>query len=262
MAAWEVPARRDDSGSAYPARSLTDARDAVAWAIAEFAPDRRVVVTSLQSAGVVVADLAVALDPDCRVATIDTGRLPEATLGYLDALRERWGRPVEVWTPHPTDLEPFLHENGANPFYASVDLRVQCCYIRKVRPLQRLLADVDCWMTGLRRDQSRERAAIDVIELDQQHGGIVKLNPLAGWSAGDVIAYLEERAIPAHPLYRAGYASIGCDPCTRPVEPGEDPRAGRWWWEEGIAKECGMNGSPLRVLSVAAEVEPVGGGTR
>jgi len=239
---------------------VIDARDAISWAINEFSRERRVVVTSLQAAGVAVADMAVQIDSAVRVATIDTGRLPEQTLAYLDTLRERWGRPIEVVVPDARDVQPFVLTHGVNPFYVSTDLRLQCCNIRKVLPLQRLLADVDCWITGLQRDDSSDRAGVDVIEIDQAHGGIVKLNPLAEWSSDQVFAYLRSRGIPEHPLYRAGYTSIGCAPCTRAVQPGEDARAGRWWWEQGTAKECGIHGGPLRVVGAADREEVLIGG--
>jgi phosphoadenosine phosphosulfate reductase len=222
-------------------------RDVIAWALERFPHEQRVVVTGLQSEGVAVADMAIALDPTVRVLTIDTGRLPAETHTYLDTLRAHWGRGIEVIHPDTADLEAFTREQGSNPFYASQLGRLDCCHVRKVAPLERALADVSCWMSGVRRGQTARRASAEVIEIDQQHRGIVKLNPLALWSENEVKVYLLERGVPLHPLYAKGYRSIGCAPCTRPVAAGEGPRAGRWWWENGIDKECGIHGAPQRV---------------
>ena len=131
--------------------------------------------------------------------------------------------------------------HGPNLFYRQVEHRLLCCQVRKVLPLTRYLASLDAWITGLRRDQWASRSDIRKIEIDHDHGAIVKLNPLAEWTEEEVWDYVREREIPYHPLYERGYASIGCAPCTRPVEPGEPARAGRWWWEENAPKECGIH---------------------
>jgi phosphoadenylyl-sulfate reductase (thioredoxin) len=226
-------------------------RDVIGWALERFAAERRVVVTGLQAEGVAVADMALAIDPSVRVVTIDTGRLPEATHQYLDTLRTHWGRPIEVVVPDRSDIEAFTREHGANPFYASAELRLACCHLRKVAPLARVLRDVDCWMTGVRRGQSARRARMEAVEIDEAHRGILKLNPLASWGDADVQTYLRERGVPLHPLYELGYKSIGCAPCTRPVGEHEDSRAGRWWWEVGVEKECGIHATP-QIVRVAA----------
>ena len=134
-----------------------------------------------------------------------------------------------------------VRRNGLNLFRDSVPNRLMCCQIRKVRPLTEALEGLDAWFTGLRRDQWASRAAIRKVELDHDHDGIVKVNPLADWSAEDVDEYLAEFGVPIHPLYARGFTSIGCDPCTRPVRDGEADRAGRWWWETEAPKECGMH---------------------
>jgi phosphoadenosine phosphosulfate reductase len=223
------------------------ARELIAWALDRFAPERRVVVTGLQAEGVAVADMAIALDPGVRVLTIDTGRLPEATLDYLDMLRTHWGRNLEVIHPSGAELDRFSGEHGANPFRTSAELRLECCHIRKVAPLERALRNVDCWMSGLRRAQSVGRASTVSIERDQRHRDIVKLNPLAAWSDNEVSSYLRRHHVPEHPLYALGYQSIGCDPCTRPVRAGDAARSGRWWWEDGVEKECGIHVTPLQL---------------
>ena len=216
-------------------------REVIAWALARFTPERRVVVTGLQAEGVAVADMAIRIDPTVRVLTIDTGRLPDATHEYLDTLRHHWRRGIEVIHPDHTDLERFTAAHGTNPFRASVPLRFECCHVRKVAPLERALLGVDCWMSGLRRGQSSGRTATPMAERDERHRGIVKVNPLASWSLDDARGYLRARGVPEHPLYSEHYTSIGCAPCTRAVAADEGIRAGRWWWEDGVEKECGIH---------------------
>lgn len=219
-------------------------QEIVAWALQRFGARRTAVVTGLQAEGVAVADMAVQIAPDVRVVTIDTGRLPAESYEYIDTLRARWGRDIEVIHPDAALLSEYTTANGVNAFYTSVQLRLDCCHIRKVEPLERALRDADAWMTGLRRSQTERRGTTPVVERDVAHGDIVKVNPVAAWSEDEVIAYLEERGVPRHPLYAQGYRSIGCAPCTRAVAPGEHPRAGRWWWENGIEKECGIHHTP------------------
>jgi len=216
----------------------------VAWTLQRFGSARTVVVTGLQAEGVAVADMAVQIDPEVRIATIDTGRLPAESYEYIDALRRRWDRGIEVISPDAALLTEYTTQNGVNAFYDSVQLRLDCCHIRKVEPLERLLRGVDAWMTGLRRSQTERRGDTPVVERDLAHGDIVKVNPVAAWSEEQVIEYLHARELPRHPLYAQGFRSIGCAPCTRAVGPDEHPRAGRWWWENGIEKECGIHHRP------------------
>ena len=219
-------------------------QEVVAWALQRFGAERSAVVTGLQAEGVAVADMALQVDPQARIVTIDTGRLPAETYEYVDALRERWGRPIEVVHPDAALLGEYTSSFGLNAFYGSMERRLDCCHIRKVEPLERILRGVDAWMTGLRRSQSERRATTPVVELDLEHGGIAKVNPVASWSEEQVVAYLAARGVPRHPLYAKGFRSIGCAPCTRAVAPGEHPRAGRWWWEDGLDKECGIHHRP------------------
>jgi thioredoxin-dependent adenylylsulfate APS reductase len=241
------PALRDPAAELAQAASaleMAHPREVVAWALQRFGRARTVVVTGLQAEGVAVADMAIDVDPQVRVATIDTGRLPAATYEYIDMLREHFGRDIEVIHPDAAMLSEYTTQNGLNGFYRSVQLRLDCCHIRKVEPLERILRDADAWLTGLRRTQSDRRASTPVVEVDVAHGGIAKVNPVATWSDEQVRAHLSMRGVPLHPLYARGYTSIGCDPCTRAVEPGEHERAGRWWWEDGVDKECGIHGRP------------------
>ncbi len=213
----------------------------IAWALETFG-DRLAVVTALQAEGMAVLDMAARARPDVRVLTVDTLRLPEATYEFIEQVRRHYpGCRFEVLKPDAGEVAEMEQRHGRDLFYQSVPLRLTCCHVRKVQPLVRALRDLDCWVTGLRRDQWASRAAIRKVELDHDHFGIVKLNPLADWAKQEVWEYLEANNVPVHPLYAQGYTSIGCDPCTRPVEPGEADRAGRWWWESNAPKECGIH---------------------
>lgn len=214
--------------------------DLLRWAIERFGP-RLALATSLQADGMVVLDIARRIDPNIRVITVDSGRLRQETYDLIDRVRDHYGIAIEVHAPEAADISAFVGEHGVNPFYRSLELRVRCCEIRKVAPLTRALVGMDAWITGQRRDHARTRRTIRKVELDAAHGGIVKLNPLADWTEDRVWTYLRANNIPYNALYDQGYTSIGCAPCTRPTEPGEDPRAGRWWWEGAAPKECGMH---------------------
>jgi phosphoadenosine phosphosulfate reductase len=219
-------------------------REIIAWALQRYGRERSVVVTGLQAEGMAVVDMAIDIDPAVRVVTIDTGRLPAETYEYIDTIRGHFGRDIEIVHPDAAMLGDFTTQNGVNPFYASVQLRLDCCHIRKVEPLERILSGVDAWFTGLRRTQSDRRSTTPVVERDDAHGGIAKVNPVAAWTEEQVREHLASRGVPLHPLYSKGYTSIGCAPCTRAIQPGEHARAGRWWWEAGIDKECGIHGRP------------------
>ncbi len=219
-------------------------REIIRWALGRFAPHRTAVVTSLQADGMAVVDMALRIDPAVRIVTVDTGRLPEETYAYLDRVRTHYGRGIEVRFPDRALVETFTGAHGVNAFRDSVERRLECCHLRKVEPLERLLAGLDCWLTGLRRDHSARRGAIGVVELDAAHGGMVKVNPVAAWDEAATRAHLAEHRVPLHPLYERGFRSLGCAPCTRAVAEGDHPRAGRWWWERGVEKECGIHGRP------------------
>jgi phosphoadenosine phosphosulfate reductase len=219
-------------------------RTVIRWALGRFAPARIAVVTSLQADGMAVVDMALRIDPEVRIVTIDTGRLPEETYAYLDRMRAHYGRRIEVRLPDGGAVERFVSEHGVNAFRDSVERRLDCCHLRKVEPLERLLTGLDCWLTWLRRDHSARRGSVGVVEIDGDHGGIVKVNPVAAWDEAATRAYLAGRGVPLHPLYERGYRSLGCAPCTRAVAEGDDPRSGRWWWERDVDKECGIHGRP------------------
>ena len=220
------------------------ARDVIEAAVEAFG-DRVALCTSFQAEGMVILDIASRLPAQPRVFTIDTGRLPQETYDLVDAVRDRYGVEVEVYHPDHEDLTQFVGREGVNPFYRSVELRLRCCEIRKVGPLNRALAEYDAWIAGLRRTQNATRASVAKVELDAAHGGMVKLNPLADWDYEGVWQYIRDNDVPYNRLYDQGYTSIGCAPCTRPIEPGEDLRAGRWWWEDGVPSECGIHTAPV-----------------
>lgn len=221
-----------------------DAQSVVRWALDRAAPHRRAVVTGLQKEGVAVCHMALAVDPQVRLVTVDTGRLPAETYEYLDVLREHFGRSFEVVVPEAQPLQRFLTEHGVMAFRRSVELRLECCHYRKVAPLDAVLGGLDLWLVGLRRGQSARRADVRKVQPDPSRPWLLRVSPVADWEEEEVDAYLRAHDIPEHPLYARGYRSIGCAPCTRPVADDEDPRAGRWWWEAGVDKECGIHGRP------------------
>lgn len=230
--------------------------DVIDWAL-DALGDRVVIVTALQADGMVVLDMAAQVKPDIKVITVDTGRLPQETYDFIDQVRAHY--PLSQWqvlSPEAAEIEAMVHRRGVNLFRNSVPERMLCCQIRKVRPLVKALQGFDGWFTGLRRDQWASRAAIKKVELDHDHEGIVKINALADWEHDEVWDYIREHEVPVHPLYEKGYTSFGCAPCTRPIQPGEDDRAGRWWWETGAPKECGIH-CPIETGSFEHEAEAI-----
>jgi thioredoxin-dependent adenylylsulfate APS reductase len=216
------------------------AEELLRWALERFHP-RMAISAAGGVDGLAIIDMAWRIDPRVRVFTLDTGRLPPETYALFEEVRDRYGINVEFEFPDRQQVERMMFVSGPNLMYRSVDDRVRCCEIRKVEPLKRKLATLDAWVSGLRRDQWKTRKNVAKVELDRDHGGIVKLNPLADWSAEDVWDYVRKNDVPYHELFDHGYTSIGCAPCTRPVQPGEDERAGRWWWEQDTDKECGIH---------------------
>jgi phosphoadenosine phosphosulfate reductase len=187
-------------------------------------------------------DMAYELDPGVKVFSVDTGRLPEETYELIEQLRDRYpGLDLQLLAPDARQVQRLTAAKGPNLFYRSVENRLLCCNVRKVQPLTKHLHGLDAWITGLRRDQWATRTNIRKVEIDHDHGAIVKLNPLAEWTEEEVWDYIREREVPTHPLYAKGYTSIGCAPCTRAVAPGEQTRSGRWWWESNAPKECGIH---------------------
>lgn len=219
---------------------------------AEFSPT--VFASSLAAEDMVLTDLILTSKLPIGIFSLDTGRLHPETLAMIDEVHAHYGVEIAVFRPDPAAVEAYVSGKGLNAFYDSVELRKECCHIRKVEPLGRALAGKRAWITGQRRAQAATRAALEVQEHDAGHG-MAKFNPLADWSEQDVWDYLRAHNVPYNALHDQGYPSIGCAPCTRAIEPGEDVRAGRWWWENPESKECGLHlvdGKLVRIKPVAA----------
>ena len=227
----------------WPARDAA-ADQVLRWGFEEFGRGLGI-CTSFQATGSVIVDMAAKLVGDeANVFSVDTGRLHEETYELIEQFRRRYGIVVELIGPDSDELRSMVTMHGPNLFFDEPAKRRLCCEIRKVRPLKRRLATLDSWVTGLRRDQDPTRASLKRVAIDEEHGGIVKIAPLADWSSDQVFDYARRNDVPLHPLYGKGYPSIGCRPCTRPVKIGEGSRSGRWWWEDGLDKECGMHVRP------------------
>jgi thioredoxin-dependent adenylylsulfate APS reductase len=216
------------------------AEEVLGWALDEFHPNIAI-SSSFQAESMVILDLATKIRRDVRIFTIDTGRLPQETHTLIDEVRHRYDIKVDVISPDHARVQAMVRQHGMNLFQRHQTLRMLCCHIRKVEPLRRALSGLDGWITGLRRDQATTRADVGKVEIDDTHGGIVKVNPIADWTKDQVWEYIRGKKLPYSELYNQGYTSIGCAPCTRAVSPGEDERAGRWWWENSEFKECGLH---------------------
>jgi phosphoadenosine phosphosulfate reductase len=190
---------------------------------------------------VVIIDMAQELGLAVGVFALDTGRLHEETYQVAEALSERYRLTIDWYFPQQDAVEKLLRAKGPYSFRESLANRHECCHIRKVEPLARALKGLGGWVTGLRQEQSVTRTGIAPIQYDEINGGILKINPLLAWSEAQVWEYANSRRLPVNKLHGEGYPSIGCAPCTRPVAPGEHPRAGRWWWENPEHKECGLH---------------------
>lgn len=190
---------------------------------------------------VVLTDMVLKINPQIKIFALDTGRLPQETYNIWQILEEKYGINIEPYFPEAKRVEEMVKKFGSNLFYQSVDLRRLCCQVRKIIPLNRALLKLDAWICGLRREQSITRRDIKKIEIDLAHRRIIKINPLADWSANEVWDYIKKNKLPYNKLHDRNYPSIGCVPCTRPIKPGEDTRSGRWWWEPPEQKECGLH---------------------
>jgi len=208
--------------------------------------------SSLSVEDMVLTDAIARAGLPISVFVLDTGRLHADTLGLVDETRRRYGIEVSVYTPDAQAVAEYVRAFGQDAFYQGAELRKRCCEIRKVEPLARALTGKRAWITGQRREHSAGRAVLPERETDMRHG-LEKFNPLAAWTEAEVWYYVREHRVPYNRLYDQGYRSIGCAPCTRPVQPNEDPRAGRWWWEAATAKECGLHvASDGRLVRAAA----------
>jgi phosphoadenosine phosphosulfate reductase len=199
---------------------LLRAPDILSWALKNFHPNIALACSFGAPEGLAVLDMMHRIEPEARVFVLDTGRLPQATYDLIDRVRERYRMRVEVVFPRAEDVQKM---------------------IRKVEPLNRQLSGLDAWITGLRRDQTASRTDAPKVEIDAAHAGIVKVNPIADWDVGEVWRYVRAHDVPVSRLHAQGYPSVGCDPCSRAVPPGGDPRSGRWWWEQQGDRECGIH---------------------
>jgi phosphoadenosine phosphosulfate reductase len=216
----------------------------------DFSP--AVFASSLAAEDMVLTDLILRSSLPIEIFTLETGRLHAETLAMLDRIKEAYAYDVKRYKPEAAVVDAYVTQNGLNAFYDSVEMRKECCRIRKVEPLQRALAEKKAWITGQRRAQSATRTDLAVQEFDSAHG-LAKFNPLADWSEEDVWHYIRSKDVPYNALHDKGYPSIGCEPCTRAIQPGEDVRAGRWWWENPESKECGLHvvdGKLIRIKSL------------
>jgi phosphoadenosine phosphosulfate reductase len=216
------------------------AEEVLIWADSTFGK-RIALASSFGLEDVVLIDMWVKINPKAKIFTLDTGRLPQATYNVIEEIRQRYKVNIEFYFPDTKKVEEMLNKYGPNLFYNSVELRKLCCNIRKIEPLNQALKDLDAWICGLRREQSVTRTEVRKVEIDSAHNNIVKINPLADWTEDMIWDYIRKNNVPYNALHDKNYPSIGCAPCTRAVKPGEDIRAGRWWWEKPESKECGLH---------------------
>ncbi len=196
--------------------------------------------SSLGAESVVLTDLIWSAVPDIDVFSIDTGRLYPETYELIERIQHRYGRALRLYYPQASDLEEWVNANGINGFRDSVEQRHACCGIRKVAPFRRAIAGKNAWVTGIRRAQSASRAMAAPVEWDSEYG-LHKVSPLLDWSEQEIWDYIRKKRLPYNSLHDSGFPSIGCAPCTRAVQPGEDERSGRWWWERPDSRECGLH---------------------
>lgn len=202
--------------------------------------------TSMGAEDQILTHMLVNIDPTVKIFTLDTGRLFPETYDLIARTNARYRINIRIFFPDWEQVEKMVNEKGINLFYDSIENRKYCCHIRKIVPLKRALKGMEVWITGLRRSQSVTRKEVQMVEWDESNG-LIKLNPLINWTDEEVWNYIKSHDIPYNPLHDRGFTSIGCQPCTRAIAPGEDIRAGRWWWEQPENKECGLHlkGNPL-----------------
>lgn len=216
-----------------------DAMQVLSFMMARY-PGQVALSSSLSYEDQCLTRMMVSVDRNARIFTLDTGRMFPETYELMDRTCQQYGIRIEVFFPDYEKVQEMVREHGINLFYDSIELRHKCCAIRKIEPLKRALSGVSVWVSGLRREQSPTRKDMQMIEWDESDG-VIKLNPLIDWTQDEVKAYIKAHAIPYNKLHDKGFPSIGCQPCTRAVAPGESVRAGRWWWEDPDHRECGLH---------------------
>ena len=220
--------------------NLKTPQEVLKWSLDNLHP-RIAMASSFGAEDVVVIDMIMKINPKARIFTLDTGRLNQETYDVMDEIRQKYSINIEVMFPDQNETEQMVRVNGMNLFYHSIGNRKLCCGIRKVHPLNKMLSTLDGWITGLRADQTEVRLKANRIEFDEQHNGIIKINPIIEWTWEQTWDYIKKNNIPYNKLHDRGFPSIGCEPCTRAIKPGEPLRAGRWWWESDSQKECGLH---------------------
>jgi len=203
-------------------------------------PGKALFTTSFGYEDQAISDMIFSKDLSIGVVTLDTGRMFEETYKVWQRTLEKYQKPILPFFPEPEDVEKLLREKGPLSFYESLENRKECCFIRKVKPLKRALEGAECWITGLRASQSEGRSSLDYFMWDEAYQ-LIKFNPLLDWSLQEVIDFVHKNNVPYNALHDRGFVSIGCEPCSRAIKPGEDFRAGRWWWEQNSGKECGLH---------------------
>ena len=196
--------------------------------------------SSLGAEDQVITDMISKIDKSAKIFTLDTGRVFPETYDLIDRTSRRYKMPIQIYFPEAKQVEKMVEEKGINLFFESIENRKQCCHVRKMEPLKRAFEDLDVWICGLRREQSVTRTDVQVVEWDETNG-LIKLNPIVDWTEDQVWDYIKTNKVPYNRLHDKGFPSVGCQPCTRAIEEGEDTRAGRWWWENPETKECGLH---------------------
>ena len=202
--------------------------------------DKVTLGSSMGAEDQVLTDMMVKINKDVDIFTLDTGRLFQETYDTIDKTNKKYGISIKIFFPVKDKVQNMVNEHGINLFYDSIENRKLCCNIRKIEPLRRALYNSKVWITGLRKDQSVTRFYTNLVEWDEELG-LIKVNPLLSWTEKDVWKYIHDNDVPYNELHDKGFPSIGCMPCTRAIQPGEDIRAGRWWWEAAEQKECGLH---------------------
>jgi phosphoadenosine phosphosulfate reductase len=196
--------------------------------------------TSLGAEDQVLTDMICSIDNKTRIFTLDTGRLFQETYDLIEKTNNKYNINIDIYFPDRKKVEEMVREKGINLFYRSIENRKQCCHLRKIEPLSRALKGIEVWISGIRKDQTVSRFYTNLVEWDETHK-MIKVNPLVKWTEKEVWKYIKENDVPYNKLHDKGFSSIGCQPCTRAIKPGEDFRAGRWWWEEPENRECGLH---------------------
>ncbi len=214
-------------------------QDVLVWFLSEY-KGKIALASSMGLEDQVLTDMIVKIDPTVKIFTLDTGRLFYESYELIEKTSLRYKINIQVFSPDAKQVEQMVNSKGINLFFQSIENRKECCHVRKIEPLKRAFQGLDVWICGLRREQSTTRTDNQLVEWDEANG-LIKLNPLIDWTEQQVWDYIKQNSVPYNVLHDKGFPSIGCQPCTRAIFPGEDVRAGRWWWENPETKECGLH---------------------